>query len=406
MNNMTKSEILYERAIKVTPWGTQTNAKRPVLEYKGAMPFYIERGKGCRLWDVDGREYIDYRCSLGPTILGYCYDEVDEAVRKQMEKGVLFSMASPIEIELAELIHEMVPGAEMVKFMKTGEDANSCCVRLARAFTGKDMIISCGYHGYPDWFMTHIYGVPAFMSDYVKKLDYGNFEQAEEIISKYADKTACVITVPYDLDDNLSADYLKHLRKLTEEYKIPLIFDEVITGFRLAKGGAQEYYGVIPDLAAFAKAIANGYPLSAFAGKKEYMELLNTKTLITTTYAGETLSIAAAIATLRIMKREDVHGHIFRMGKKLKEGYTAICKNLRIEGYGAGLEPLSYINFIYNDPEINNKLNFHLMHELYKNGIFANVRSMISYSHQEKDIDITLEKTEIALKRAKEIVGV
>ena len=112
---MTKSEILYERAIKVTPWGTQTNAKRPVLEYKGAMPFYIERGKGCRLWDVDGKEYIDYRCSLGPTILGYCYDEVDEAVRKQMEKGVLFSMASPIEIELAELIHEMVPGAEMVK---------------------------------------------------------------------------------------------------------------------------------------------------------------------------------------------------------------------------------------------------------------------------------------------------
>lgn len=403
---MTQSEVLYNRAIQVTPWGTQTNAKRPVLEYAGAMPFYIERGKGCRLWDVDGKEFIDYRSSLGPTILGYCYDEVDEAVKKQMEKGVLFSMASPIEIELAELMREMVPGAEMVKFMKTGEDANSSCVRLARAYTGKDMIISCGYHGYPDWFMTHVTGVPIFMSDYVKKLDYGNFEQAEKTIKEYADKTACIITVPYDLDDNLTADYLKHLRMLATKYSIPLIFDEVITGFRLAKGGAQEYYGVIPDLAAFAKAMANGYPVSAFTGKKEYMDTLNTKTLITTTYAGETLSIAAAIATLKIMKREDVHGHIFRMGKRLKDGYISICKNLGIEGTGAGLEPLSYIDFRYKDAEVNQKMNFHLMHELYKLGVFANVRSMVSYSHQENDIDITLDRTETALKNTKKLVGV
>ena len=405
---MTQSEILYKRALKVIPWGTQTNAKRPNLDYAGAMPYYIERGKGCRLWDVDGKEFIDFRASLGPTILGYCYDEVDEAVKKQLEKGVLFSMASPIEIELAELVHEMVPGAEMVRFMKTGEDANSCCVRLARTYTGKDMIISCGYHGYPDLFMTHLVnaGIPATMGDFVRKINYGDFEQAEKVIKEFADKIACVITVPYDLDDNLSPDFLKHLRALTTQYNVPLVFDEVITGFRLAKGGAQEYYGVIPDIAGFAKALANGYPLSSFAGKKEYMETLNTKTFITTTYAGETLSIAAAVATLKIMKREDVHGHIFRMGKRLKEGYTSICKNLDIKGNGAGLEPLTYIDFKYKEAETNTKLNFHLAHELYKLGIFANSRSMIMYSHQENDIDITLERTETALKTAKKIAGV
>src|SRR5512147_858713 len=150
---MKASDQLFERALGMMPWGTQTNAKRPYPDFP-AMPKYIVRGKGCRLWDMEGKEYIDFRLALGPVTLGYCYDEVDDAVRAQLANGVLFSMASPIEVELADLITAMVPNMEMCRFMKTGEDANSANVRIARVATGKEMILMSGYHGYPDWFQT------------------------------------------------------------------------------------------------------------------------------------------------------------------------------------------------------------------------------------------------------------
>ncbi len=151
---MKPSDRHFEEALRLIPWGTQTNAKRPYAAFEETMPKFIVRGKGCRLWDMEGKEYIDFRLALGPVTLGYCYDEVDDAVRAQMSNGVLFSMASPIELDLARLVNEMVPNAEMVRFMKTGEDANSCNVRIARAYTGRDMILMSGYHGYPDWFAT------------------------------------------------------------------------------------------------------------------------------------------------------------------------------------------------------------------------------------------------------------
>src|SRR5512140_3725510 len=151
---MKPGDELFQKALRLIPWGTQTNAKRPYPFFEDTMPKYIERGKGCRLWDMEGKEYIDYRLALGPVTLGYCYREVDNAVRNQMEDGVLFSMASPIELEVAKKINRMVPNAEMVRFMKTGEDANMCNVRIARAYTKRDMILMSGYHGYPDWFAT------------------------------------------------------------------------------------------------------------------------------------------------------------------------------------------------------------------------------------------------------------
>jgi len=403
---MTKSEEYYQQALKLIPWGTQTNAKRPVEDYAGAMPYYIEQARGCRLRDIDGREFIDYRLSLGPIILGYCYPEVDEAVRKQMEKGVLFSMASPIELELAQLIHECIPNAEMVRFMKTGEDANSCAVRIARAYTGREMIVTCGYHGYPDWFATAMGlngGVPAFMKDYVRELIWGDLEQAETIIRQYREKIACVLTIPYDFGEDTSGDFVRLLRKLTEEYGILLIFDEVLTGFRLALGGAQEYFGVVPDLASFAKAIANGYPLSSYTGKQKYMQKLN-DFVVTTTYAGETLSIAAAIATLTIMQREKVHEHIWKMGKRLMDGLDEIAEDLGIEAKCVGLPPGSFLKFNTPDPKENQRLDFIFKRELYREGVFANVFWFISYSHKERDIDETLEKARKALARTLDVV--
>jgi len=399
---MKPSDAYFEEALRLIPWGTQTNAKRPYPFFEETMPKFIVRGKGCRLWDMEGKEYIDFRLALGPVTLGYCYDEVDDAVRAQLAKGVLFSMASPIELELARRIHDMVPNAEMVRFMKTGEDANMCNVRIARAFTKRDMILMSGYHGYQDWFSTEGSpgnGVPQSLKEWVKVIPWGNCEAAEKLIRTYGEQLACVIAIPYDFNDDTSGEYIRFLRKLTKEYGILLVLDEVLTGFRLARGGAQEYFGVEADLAGYAKAVANGYPLSVYCGKRRYMEELNSFRM-TTTYAGETLSLAAAVATLDIMKRENVHEHLRVMGKRLMDGFDAMARDLGVEGHAAGHPVAPYLKFTHADPAFSARLEFLWHRELYREGIFINPRWFICYSHKAPDIDEALEKGGRALRRA------
>ncbi len=399
---MKRSDEHFNEALKLIPWGTQTNAKRPLPQFSDVMPKYIERGKGCRMWDIDGNEFIDFRLALGPVTLGYCYDEVDDAVREQMKKGVLFSMASPIELELAQLINQTIPNAEMVRFMKTGEDANLCNIRIARAATGRDMILTSGYHGYPDWFATDESpnnGVLEVLKDFVKIIPWGDCETAEKLIRQYNERIAAVISIPYDMNEDVSGDYIRFLRKLTKEYGIVLILDEVWTGFRLALGGAQELFNVEADLVSYAKAFANGYPLSAYAGRRQYLEKLNDFKM-TTTYAGETLSIAAAIATLKVMRREKVHDHLNAMGKRLMDGFNSIAKSLGVEAYAAGLPPASYLKFNTPDAEYNARLEYLWFRELFRDGVFVIHRWFTSYSHSAADIDEALEKARGALKRA------
>lgn len=399
---MKLSDKHFEEALKLIPWGTQTNAKRPFPQFEGAMPKFIERGKGCRIWDMDGKEYIDHRLALGPVTLGYCYDEVDNAVREQMSKGVLFSMASPRELELAQLLHGAIPNADMVRFMKTGEDANLSNVRIARAYTKRDMILISGYHGYPDWFAVEDSpnnGVPEILKEYVKVIPWGNCEVAEQLIRTYGERLACVISIPYDLNEDTSGAYIQHLRKLTREYGILLVLDEVLTGFRLALGGAQQFYGVDADLASYAKAMANGYPISAYTGKRQYMDTLN-RFKMTTTYAGETLSIAAAIATVNIMKREKVHEHIHAMGRRLMDGFNTIARELGVQASAAGLPPAPFLKFNTPDAGYNERIQYLWFRELFKEGVFVILRWFISYSHKPSDIDEAIEKAKRALKRA------
>jgi glutamate-1-semialdehyde aminotransferase len=401
---MRPSDTHFEKALRLMPWGTQTNAKRPYPFFDETMPKFIERGKGCRLWDMEGKEYIDFRLALGPVTLGYCYDEVDDAVRAQMQKGVLFSMASPIELELAELIHEMVPNAEMMRFMKTGEDANLSNIRIARAYTKRDMILISGYHGYPDWFAVDDSpnnGVPAIVREYARAIPWGDCDAAERLIRAYGERLACVISIAYDFNDDTSGEYIRFLRKITREYGILLVLDEVLTGFRLAPGGAQEYYGVDADLASYAKALANGYPLSTYVGKKKYLEQLYSFKM-TTTYAGETLSMAAAVATLKIMKREKVQEHIWAMGRRLMAGFDRIAKEVGVEGHAAGRPPAPYLKFEHPDPAYHSNLEFLWHRELYREGIFVNPRWLICYSHKPADIDEAIDKACRALRRAVE----
>lgn len=389
----------YKRALKIMPWATQTNAKKLQPNWGEAMPPFIKHAEGCRMWDLDDREYIDFLCALGPIILGYQYPDVDNAVREQMKKGVLYSMASPIELETAEAIMQNVPWIEQIRFMKTGADACTACTRLARAYTGREHILTSGYHGYHDCFFLGWpnHGAPKVLGDYVHEIDYGDLAAVNTIFEKYGNQLAAAVVVPYEWNEDTGEAYLQLLRDRCDKYGALLIFDEVLTGFRLALGGAQEYYGITPDLAAFAKAMANGYPVSAFAGKREFMQTLE-KTVITTTYAGETLSLAASKATMAIMQSEPVHEHIYTMGTRLQTGFSEIIKECEAPAYAAGLPPAPYIQFNLGDDEQNTVWQNHLFSELFASGIFASQRWFINYSHQSQDIDRTLEQVRKAMQ--------
>jgi glutamate-1-semialdehyde 2,1-aminomutase len=393
----SKNQQHYLKAQELIPWATQTNAKRYKIE-QDPMPPFIDRGLGCRIWDLDDKEYIDYRCSLGPILLGHRHPAVEEAVHQQMEKGVLFSMAAPVELEAAEGILQNIQWAEQIHFMKTGNDANSCCVRLSRSLTGREHILSVGYHGYNDWFACHWphSGVPDAVRSLVHEVAYGQIEQLESTFAEYGSQIACAVVEPYDWSENPGHDFVKRLRQLCDRYGSLLVFDEILTGFRMALGGAAAFYGVTPDFSAFAKALANGYPLSAFVGKREVMSALN-RTVLTTTHSGETLSLAACRATMQVLRAKGVYDHLYAMGRRLREGFSEICREYNAPAVMTGLEVAQTIRFNVPEPE-NVKMYDRFYSLLYQHGIFANVRWFISLAHQPADIDETLDKMRMAMK--------
>ena len=397
-------DSLFQRARDRMPWGTQTNAKRPV-EALGMPPFF-DRAEGCRLRTPEGDWYIDYRSALGPILLGYKHPDVDAAVRAQMDRGVLFSMASPIELEVAERLVQAVPSLEQVRFMKTGNDANTCAVRLARAFTGRDHLVTCGYHGYGDWFAcgtgaaasvvtSEVTGVPKALDALVTRVAYGDVETLERVFAERGHEIAAFLTVPYDWGDTVATDFIQRARELTEHHGNLLVFDEVLTGFRLARGGAQEYFGVVPDLSTYAKALANGYPLSAYGGRRDVMETLYRVTLTTTT-AGDTLSLAAAAATLDVIEREPVIEHIWAMGTRLRDGFGAAAHRHGLEAHSYGLPPAVQFRFS-TDEALEAQAQAVFERALYQRGIFASHPFLLNYAHQEADIDETLVAMDAAL---------
>jgi glutamate-1-semialdehyde 2,1-aminomutase len=403
---MTRAEALYDRALRVTPWGTQTNAKRPDPAFSGAMPLFVERAEGCRLQDVDGRWFIDYRSALGPIILGYRHPSVETAVRVQMEKGVLFSMASSIEVEVAEALTGLIPGLEQVRFVKTGNDANASALRLARAFTGRDRIVVCGYHGSGDWFACGEgpdpfwfpragNGVPEALDPLVFRLPYGDTEAAEAFFAAHGHEVAALMMVPYNWDDVVAHTFVHRMRALTAQHGAVLVFDQVLTGFRLALRGAQEYFGVIPDLTTYAKALANGYPLAAYGGRRAIMAMLD-RVVLTTTYAGETLSLAAAQATLGVLQSEPVLEHVWAMGTRLRDGFDALAARLGLPCRAFGLPPAVQFRFD-PDPATDDALRRTFFAGLYRRGVFAARPFLLNYAHTPEVIDETLAVFEHAL---------
>src|SRR4030067_1193023 len=302
-----QSEKLLERALKTIPLGSQTFSKSKTQYPRGVSPCFIARGKGSHVWDVDGNEYIDFVNSLAAVTLGYNDTEVTAAVRAQLEDGIIFSLPHPIEMQVAEKIVEMVPCAEMVRFGKNGPRATSGAVRLSRAYTGRDHVAVCGYHGWQDWYIgstARNKGVPKATRDLTHTFTYNDIESLNKIFKEFPGQVAAVIMEPMNTTEPRDG-FLGKVKELTHKNGAVFIFDETITGFRYANGGAQEYFGVTPDLATFGKGIANGYPLSVLAGRKDIMTLME-EVFFSFTFGGETLSLAASLATMSKLQKEPV----------------------------------------------------------------------------------------------------
>jgi glutamate-1-semialdehyde-2,1-aminomutase len=399
---LDRSLKLYEKAMQIIPGGSQTTSKRPGGYAPGAFPIYLDRGMGCRVWDVDGNEYIDYIMALGPVNLGYAYPRVNDAVREQLGKATIVSLLDPLEVELAEEIIKAVPCAEMVRFMKSGAEATSACVRVARAYTGREKVVHCGYHGWHDTFTAssaNPRGVPRALRELIRSFRYNDLGSLEKALEK-SDEVACIIMEPRmpPVDG-----FLEGVRELADRHGAVLIFDEIVTGFRVALGGAQEYYGVTPDLAAFAKGMSNGLPLSAFVGKKEIMEAAK-DLVISTTYGGEALSLAAGVATIRELREKNVFQHTWEMGRRLMGGWMEIGQELGLNVGISGLAPIGAFQLDIGEQELTRDAWTLFLQEAAKRGVLFRRGGLnfISYSHKEEDIQYTLDVCRSVLKLIKE----
>lgn len=388
-----KSLALKREAEKTIPGCSQTFSKGPTQFVQGVAPVFLEKAAGSHVWDVDGNEYIDYAMALGPIILGHGYPAITDSIEKILKKGITFTLPHRLEVELAELLYEVIPCAEMVRFGKNGSDATSGAVRVARAYTGRDMIVCCGYHGWQDWYVattTRSGGVP----DAVKKLtltfEYNNIDSLRRIFEKNPNKVACVIMEPVSVTEPKD-DFLKKVKELTHKNGALLIFDEIVTGFRFALGGAQEYFGVMPDIACFGKAMGNGLPIAAVVGKRKYMKLFE-EVFFSFTSGGEIVSIAAALSTIKELKDRNAIRHIWEQGRKIKDGYNVFSREYGLERYTEciGYPPRTVIIFKDKKGEADLLLKSVFQQECIKRGILFTGGHNICFSHSNKDIEYTL----------------
>jgi len=390
---ISNSLKLKKKIEKLIPDCSQTFSKGPTQFVQGISPVFLERGKGSYVWDVDGNEYIDYSMALGPIILGHNYPAVTEAVKKILEKGTTFTLPHRLEGELAEILCEIIPCAEMVRFGKNGSDATSGAVRVARAYTGREKIACCGYHGWQDWYIgttTKNKGIPEEVKKLTLTFEYNKIETLEKIFEENKNQIACVIMEPVGVVEPKD-NFLQKVKEITHKNGALLIFDEVVTGFRFSLGGAQEYFNVIPDLACFGKAMGNGYPISAIVGKKEIMKLFE-EVFYSFTFGGEIVSITASIATIKELKEKNVIKYIWEQGRKIKDGYNILVKESGLEQYTQciGYPPRTVITFKNKNNEEDLLLKSLFQQECIKRGILFTASHNICFSHKNKDIEYTL----------------
>jgi len=383
------SETLLERALKTVPLGSQTFSKSKTQYPYGVSPYFIQRGRGSHVWDVDGNEYVDFINGLCAVTLGYNDPDVTEAVKAQLEDGVIFSLPHPIEMQVAEKICELVPCAEQVRFGKNGSDATAGAIRLARAHTGRDHVAVCGYHGWQDWYIGSTLrnrGVPQATRDLTHTFMYNDIASLDSLFKQWPNQIAAVILEPMNVVEP-QAGFLENVKELTHKHGAVLVFDETITGFRYANGGAQEYFGVTPDLATFGKGLANGYPLSAVAGKGDIMSLME-EIFFSFTFGGEMLSLAASLATMNKLQREPVVESLRNQGAKVLAGTRDLIEKHRVEHFvaTAGNPVWSFLLIKDADGYSQWQIKTLFMQEVLARGVLAFGTHNMSYAHGDAEV--------------------
>jgi glutamate-1-semialdehyde 2,1-aminomutase len=406
--NFEKSRELQRRLQKVIPGGSHTYAKGDD-QWPELSPGVIERGAGCHVWDVDGNEFIEYGMGLRAVTLGHAYPDVVAAVRASLELGTNFTRPSRMELECAEAFLDIVRGAEMVKFTKDGSTATSAALKLARAYTGRSMVAICAEHpffSYDDWFIcttTMDGGIPSETRAQTVRFNYNDIESVRALFDAHPQGIAAVFLEAARIEEP-NAGFLQELQALCKKAGAVLIFDEMITGFRWGIGGAQQVYGVVPDLATFGKALANGFALSAVCGNRELMRLGSREReqdnvfLLSTTHGAETPGLAAALATMKVYREQPVIEHIYRQGERLKDGFRAAVAR---HGLGEHVQVMGRAcNLLFatrgQQKEPSQAFRTLFLQETIRRGVLM-PSLVLSYSHSDADVDRTLEAIDGAL---------
>lgn len=388
----TSTEFL-ERAERSIPLGSQTFSKSRTQFPLGVSPLFASRGEGPYLFDIDGNRYIDFACSLGAITLGYADPDINAAVEAQLKKGVLFSLPSELETEVAEMIIERIPCAEKVRFGKNGSDATAGAVRLARAHTGRDMVAVCGYHGWQDWYIgstTRNLGVPECTRALTKTFAYNDLGSLEKLFKEYPGQIACIVMEPISFTEP-QPGFLEGVKRTCHENGALLVFDEVVTGFRYAPGSAQEYLGVTPDLVTLGKGLANGFPLSAVAGRADIMKLME-EIFFSFTMGGETLSLAATKACLTKSRELGTLDAIAEVGTHLIDGFRAMLSETGTGDLAAIAGHPSWTLITFKDHAAASSIEIKtlFMQECFKRGVLCIGPQFLGYSHKREHVDAAL----------------
>lgn len=413
----TQSTKLYEIALQVIPGGTHLYGKRSELHAPGVWPAYIERAEGGHFWDVDGNEFIDYNLGAGPVMLGHAFPPVIEAVQRQLPRGQLYATSSPLELELANLVQSMIPCAEMVRFARTGGEACAIAVRIARAYSGRDKVLFCGYHGWHDWYISanladtstlnnHLLpginplGVPQVLAGTTIPFQYNNLQSLQAALEANRGQVACIVIEPartFQPENN----FLQQVRELADTYGVILIFDEMVTGFRYSRGGAQQYFGVTPDIGIFGKAMGNGFPLSCIAGKRDVM-IACRDSFISSGFWGETTSLAAGIATLQFIQDNPVIERIWATGQAIIDGVSTAAREVGVPLVFLGKPCNPFVRFTIGDPRLAKSIATLWEQEQLRRGVCAGGMFYICYAHTEKDVQRTVQVCAQALEVIKQ----
>ena len=404
----SQSRALQATAHLLIPGGAHTYAKGDD-QYPEQAPAFIARGKGCHVWDVDGNEFIEYGMGLRAVTLGHAYEPVVEAALRQMQLGANFTRPAKIEVDAAETFLELIRGAEMVKFAKNGSDATTAAVKLARAFTGRDLVAICGdqpFFSTDDWFIGTTpmnAGIPQCIVDMTLKFPYNDLAGLRDLFDQHPGQVACIV-MEAEAAIAPAPGYLQSVKDLCESQGALLIFDEMITGFRWHLGGAQKFHGVIPHLSTFGKAMGNGFAVAALAGKREIMRLGGMDHdekrvfLLSTTHGAETHALAASLETIRIFREQDVIEFLWKQGGRLRAGVNEAIARHRIAPYFelAGRP----CNLIYRTKDgqgaASQAFRTLFLQELIRAGILA-PSFVVSFSHSDTDIDRTIDVVDQAL---------